>query len=95
MVAFMFMRQRMKITRGGQISVPAEIRRRWGTDQVVLADEGDRIVVEPVSSDAIDRAAGAFRHHAKGIDLAQVRAAEREAEQEREEHRLRALGWGE
>ena len=39
------MKQRMKITKGGQVSIPAPIRHRWGTSTVTLEDLGDRIVL--------------------------------------------------
>jgi hypothetical protein len=31
--------------------VPAEVRRRWGTDQVRIVDLGDRLVVRPLPAD--------------------------------------------
>lgn len=37
----------MKLTDGGQISVPAAVRRRWGTQRVKITDAGDHLVVEP------------------------------------------------
>jgi hypothetical protein len=37
-----------KITRGGEISIPSGIRRRWGTSTLALEDLGDRIVLRPV-----------------------------------------------
>lgn len=39
------------ISKGGQVSIPAEIRRRWGTDEVRLVDLGDRLIVRPVGFD--------------------------------------------
>ena len=33
----------MKISKGGQISIPATIRHRWGTRTVALDDQGDRM----------------------------------------------------
>lgn len=38
----------MKISRNGQISLPAETRRRWGVDHVVVVDLGDQVIVAPV-----------------------------------------------
>ena len=44
MLGFMVMKTRMRISKGGQISVPARVRHRWGTATVVLDDQGDRLV---------------------------------------------------
>jgi bifunctional DNA-binding transcriptional regulator/antitoxin component of YhaV-PrlF toxin-antitoxin module len=52
---------RHKITKGGQVSVPADVRRRWGTSTVALEDHGDRIVVRPLPDDPITAARGALR----------------------------------
>jgi AbrB family looped-hinge helix DNA binding protein len=45
---------RHKITRAGQVSVPAEIRERWGGENVLIFDEGDRIVMRPASENPIE-----------------------------------------
>jgi len=37
----------MKVTASGQVSVPAEVRRRWGTSRVRITDEGGRLIIEP------------------------------------------------
>lgn len=47
-------------SRGGQVSVPAEIRRRWGTTRLTLDDLGDRIVLIPAPEDPIAAARGAL-----------------------------------
>ena len=44
----------------GQLSIPASIRRRWGTSRVVLDDQGDRLVVTPLPDDPIAAARGVF-----------------------------------
>ena len=36
----------MKVTASGQVSVPAEVRRRWDTTRVRIVDEGHRLVIE-------------------------------------------------
>lgn len=59
MVGFMFMR-RAKISRGGQISIPAEIRHRWSTSRVVLEDLGDRLVIHPAADDPVGALRGAL-----------------------------------
>lgn len=60
MIRFMIMR-RLKVTRGGQVSVPAEIRRRWGTSTLALEDHGDRIVLFPAADDPVAAARGGLR----------------------------------
>jgi bifunctional DNA-binding transcriptional regulator/antitoxin component of YhaV-PrlF toxin-antitoxin module len=49
-----------KITTGGQISLPAKIRRRWATKNVIVEDRGDHVVVRPLPDDPIEAVAGAF-----------------------------------
>ena len=45
-----------RISQGGQIQVPAEVRRRWGTLNVVIEDLGDEISIRPVPDDPITAA---------------------------------------
>ena len=35
---------RHKITRAGQVSIPAEVRERWAASNVLIVDEGERII---------------------------------------------------
>jgi AbrB family looped-hinge helix DNA binding protein len=60
MIQLMSMK-RIKVTRGGQVSVPAEIRRRWGTSTLALEDHGDRIVLFPAADDPVAAARGGLR----------------------------------
>lgn len=64
MVAFMVMRI-VKISRGGQVSVPAEIRHRWNTSRVALEDRGDCLVVRPAADDPVGALRGAFADASK------------------------------
>lgn len=89
MVLFMLMKKRMKISKGGQVSIPAPIRKRWETSTVTLEDQGDKIVIAPAPDDPIAAAAGAFAGEGLDLDLEQVRREEREAEREIEERK-----WG-
>lgn len=55
--------ERMKTTRisqGGQIQVPAAVRRRWGTREVIVEDLGTSIRVRPVPDDPIAAALGSL-----------------------------------
>jgi bifunctional DNA-binding transcriptional regulator/antitoxin component of YhaV-PrlF toxin-antitoxin module len=80
MIRYMSMKKRMKITRGGQLSIPATIRHRWGTSTVVLDDQGDRIVLEPAPDDPIAAAEGALAGELRDLDLARLRREAREDE---------------
>lgn len=53
---------RHKITKAGQVSIPAEIRHRWNTSTVAIEDEGDRIVLRPVPDDPISALRGSLAH---------------------------------
>jgi bifunctional DNA-binding transcriptional regulator/antitoxin component of YhaV-PrlF toxin-antitoxin module len=80
MLVFMCMRSRIKISRGGQISIPAPIRHRWGTSTVSLRDEGTRLVLEPAPDDPIAAAEGALAGELQGLDLGRLRRVAREDE---------------
>jgi bifunctional DNA-binding transcriptional regulator/antitoxin component of YhaV-PrlF toxin-antitoxin module len=58
---------RHKITTAGQVSIPADVRRRWDTDSVVIEDYGDHLVVRPRPSDSVEAARGALK--GKGRDI--------------------------
>lgn len=87
MVRYMSMSQRMKISRGGQISIPATIRHRWGTSTVVLDDQGDRIVLEPAPDDPIAAAEGALSDEFGVLDPIELRREARAAEKSAEPRR--------
>jgi bifunctional DNA-binding transcriptional regulator/antitoxin component of YhaV-PrlF toxin-antitoxin module len=42
-----------RISRGGQVTVPAPVRRRWETERVVLEDHGDYLLLRPLA-DPVD-----------------------------------------
>mgnify|MGYP001298860782 CR=1 FL=1 len=81
MILFMHMKQRMRISKGGQISIPAAIRHRWGTSTVALSDEGERVVLEPAPDDPIAAAEGALADELAGLDEAELRRLARADEQ--------------
>jgi AbrB family looped-hinge helix DNA binding protein len=85
MVLCMIMK-RTKVTRGGQISIPATIRRRWGTSTLTLEDLGDRVVLSPAPDDPIAAARGAL---AGSLDRTseQLRERSRADEATAERHR--------
>lgn len=78
MVFFMKMRKRMKISKGGQVSIPAPIRKRWGTTTVTLEDRGEEIVLKPAPDDPIAAAAGALAEEFGHIDLVELRRIARQ-----------------
>lgn len=81
---FMIMRH-AKVTQGGQISIPATIRRRWGTSRLTLEDLGDRVVLKPAPDDPIAAARGAL---AGELSLSSERLRERaRADEARAERR--------
>ena len=53
-----------RISSGGQVSIPADIRRRWKTDRILLEDRGDRVVVRPLPDDPIASARGYLKPYA-------------------------------
>ncbi len=87
MVISMLMKKRMKISKGGQVSIPAPIRKRWGTTTVTLDDQGDQIVLKPAPDDPIEAAAGAFAGGPK-VNWEKVIREEREAEAEAYERKF-------
>jgi bifunctional DNA-binding transcriptional regulator/antitoxin component of YhaV-PrlF toxin-antitoxin module len=52
---------KLKVTAGGQVSLPADIRRRWGTSAVYLQDLGDHVTVRPLPDDPIEAAMGVLK----------------------------------
>jgi bifunctional DNA-binding transcriptional regulator/antitoxin component of YhaV-PrlF toxin-antitoxin module len=54
------MRTVVPISKGGQISIPATIRRRWDARNVIVEDEGERLVIRPLPTDPIAAAKGRF-----------------------------------
>jgi AbrB family looped-hinge helix DNA binding protein len=74
----MLMKRRVKISKGGQISIPAAIRNRWDTSTISLDDQGDRIVLEPAPDDPIAAAEGALAGEFGDLDTGRLRRRARE-----------------
>jgi bifunctional DNA-binding transcriptional regulator/antitoxin component of YhaV-PrlF toxin-antitoxin module len=89
MICFMLMRMRLRISKGGQVSIPAPIRHRWATSTVLLEDLGDRLVLVPAPDDPIAAAEGALAREFGGLDPRRLRRAAREAERRAESGRRR------
>lgn len=77
----------MRITKGGQISIPAAVRRRWGTSTVSFDDQGDRVVIEPAPDDPIAAAEGALARELARLDVSSLRRRAREDERVAERRR--------
>ena len=69
------------ISRGGQVSIPAHIRHRWGVRRVVLIEQGDTLVIRPLPDDPIAAAMGSLAGPGPSTDeiREQLRAEELEA----------------
>jgi AbrB family looped-hinge helix DNA binding protein len=78
---------RHRITGAGQVSIPAEVRHRWGTSTVAIMDEGDRIVLRPVADDPIAALRGVFAHLRTEISAAEAVRAARDEDVEISERR--------
>ncbi len=46
------------LTRGGQVSIPAEFRRGWSTNRVMVRKTDEGLLLSPVTTDPIDLATG-------------------------------------
>lgn len=49
-----------RISQGGQIQIPAEVRKRWGTRDVIVDDGGTYLRIRPMPDDPISAVAGIF-----------------------------------
>lgn len=81
------MADRLKITKAGQVSVPAQVRRRWNTSTVVAEDEGDHLVLRPAPDDPIEALVGILDLK-DGPSIEEARRQFREEEAEIEERKL-------
>lgn len=78
--------KRLVISRGGQISVPASVRKRWGTRAVLAEDKGDQLVLRPAPDDPIAAVRGIFAEEMSGgptIDEMRARGRAEDDEIER------------
>jgi AbrB family looped-hinge helix DNA binding protein len=76
---------RARVTRNGQISLPADVRRRWNTERVLVIDRGSYAIVRPVPDDILASLRG--KYAGPGPSVAEMLAQEREEEAEIEERR--------
>lgn len=79
---------RARVSRNGQISLPAEIRRRWGAGpgtEVAIVDEGEYVIVVPIPDDIIGSLSG--KYAGAGPTSDEMRAQSRQEEIEAEERK--------
>jgi bifunctional DNA-binding transcriptional regulator/antitoxin component of YhaV-PrlF toxin-antitoxin module len=74
---------RVRVIRNGRVSIPAVVRRRWGTATVLVIDRGDYAIIRPVPDDPIGSLRGS--HAGLGPASEEVRSADRAAEASSEE----------
>lgn len=70
--------RRLRISRGGQVSVPAEVRHRWGTSTVEVEDRGDELVLRPAPDDPVAALQGVFSGRGDAVRTEQALADLRE-----------------
>lgn len=86
----MIMAKRLAISRGGQVSVPVAVRKRWGTRTVLAEDRGDHLLLRPAPDDPVAAAVGAFADEIAALGSEEARRLDREEELEAEEGAGRA-----
>ncbi|MEO8697808.1 MAG: AbrB/MazE/SpoVT family DNA-binding domain-containing protein [Acidimicrobiales bacterium] len=64
----------MKVSSNGQVSIPAEARARWGAEQVVMVDLGDRVVLRPLPAQPVAALRGKYRGRGPNTDTARRKA---------------------
>lgn len=74
----------LKLSSNGQVSIPAEVRRRWNATRVLVTDKGDRIIVRPIPDDPIGSVVGKY---AGGASAEELRRTARDEDAEREADR--------
>ncbi|HTD57307.1 MAG TPA: AbrB/MazE/SpoVT family DNA-binding domain-containing protein [Solirubrobacteraceae bacterium] len=74
------MTKRLVISSGGQVSVPAAVRKRWRTRTVLAEDRGDHIVLRPVPDDPVSAAVGAFATQIGMLGSEEAKRLDREEE---------------
>ena len=78
---------RHAVTRAGQVSIPAEIRERWGTSNVLIEDQDTQIVLRPAPDNPWEGVRGILKEHVRhqisGAEAQRIWRAEDNAASER------------
>lgn len=82
---------RHKITSAGQVSIPAEVRERWAASNVLIVDEGDRIVMQPLPDNPLQ----AIRGILKGKGRSEISAADAVRQARNEDNAASERKWRE
>ena len=70
---------RHKVTRAGQVSIPAEVRERWGSSTVLIVDEGVPLLVRPAPDNPLEGLLGLLEGKTgRQIDTSEARRLWRE-----------------
>lgn len=77
----------MKVSRNGQVSIPADARARWQTERVVIVDLGDRLVIRPLPDEPVKALVGKYAN--RGPSSRRSREMARADEASRERRRAR------
>jgi bifunctional DNA-binding transcriptional regulator/antitoxin component of YhaV-PrlF toxin-antitoxin module len=77
-----------RVTGGGQISLPADVRRRWRVDRVLVVDRGDHVIVRPAPENTIAALRGIWKD--RRISTKELREIARQDEQHALARRERA-----
>lgn len=77
----------MKVSRNGQVSIPADARARWQADRVVVVDLGDRVVIRPLPEDPVGDLIGKYAGRGPSSDRAKRTAHADEVKGERRKRR--------
>lgn len=72
---------RSRVSSNGQVSIPAAVRKRWKTSEVLVIDKGDRVIVRPVPADAYAEIVGKYAS-APSSDELRARSRDEDAEHE-------------
>ncbi|MFN8630654.1 MAG: AbrB/MazE/SpoVT family DNA-binding domain-containing protein [Chloroflexota bacterium] len=70
------------ISSGGQISIPADVRRRWGANRVVIFDHGNSLELRPIPDDPIGSLRGILAGPGPSTDEIRQMLRDEEAEVE-------------
>lgn len=65
----------VRVTRNGQVSLPAKLRHRWGVVSVLVIDRGDYAIVRPIPLETVTALRGV--RSGPGPSAEQARATER------------------
>lgn len=75
------------LTRGGQISIPAEYRRDWTSNRVIVRETDEGLLLTPMPADPLAAAAGSLKHLLAGRTADEVMREYREENREIEARR--------